>query len=109
MRDHEQDINQGGDEAMTVADEGGNRAVAPTPQPAVDPVSDPRQGGVPGREDRARSFGRRALIRAGWSIPVIAAVDLASTKKAMALTSFSNTPPFSSNPFTNAGRLPYGR
>lgn len=44
------------------------------------------------REEREKSFSRRALIQAGWSIPVIMAVNPVS--KAFALTSGFGDAPF---------------
>jgi hypothetical protein len=47
---------------------------------------DAEQSAEEGRAERARTFSRRAILKAGWTVPVIAAVALSEPQKALAQT-----------------------
>jgi hypothetical protein len=47
---------------------------------------DAEQGAEGERAERARTFSRRAILKAGWTVPVIAAVALSEPQKALAQT-----------------------
>lgn len=53
-------------------------------------MKDTGHDAAPQKEDQKVSLGRRALLKAGWTVPVIAATPLLNTASAMSSVNCAN-------------------